>query len=80
VRLGFCKACKRQVSREAASCPGCGQPEPSQPVPDEILMLIARRHIIEAIKRIREVSRFDLREAKEFVEGLEQERRRTGPW
>ncbi|MBI3319197.1 MAG: hypothetical protein HYZ89_01225 [Candidatus Omnitrophica bacterium] len=45
--------CKRQVSREATSCHGCGQPEPYEPVPDDIRMLIARRNKIEAIVTIR---------------------------
>ncbi len=43
-------------------------------------MLITRDNKIEAIKQLRDISRLDLREAKEFVEELDQEHRRTGSW
>ena len=73
VPLGLCKTCKRAVSQEAKSCPACGQPEPYQPVPDDVRLLMGRGQKIQAIKQIQEVTGMGLKEAKEFVESLERQ-------
>ena len=70
IPMGFCKACKGKVSQEAKSCPHCGQPEPYQPFPDDIRLLVARGRKIEAIKKIRELMDMDLKDAKDFVDSL----------
>ncbi len=70
IPLGFCKTCKGKVSQEATSCPACGQPSPYQPVPDDVHLLVARGRQIEAIKRIRELTGWDLKASKAFVESI----------
>ena len=70
IALGFCKACKGRVSQEAKSCPHCGQPEPYQPLPDDIRLLVARGNKIEAIKRLRELTGMDLKDSKDFINAL----------
>jgi ribosomal protein L7/L12 len=76
IPVGFCKACQGRVSQEAKSCPHCGQPEPFQPVSDEVRLLVARGRTLEATKRVRELTGMDLKASKEFVESLEAFRRR----
>ena len=74
VPLGFCKTCKKPVSQEAQSCPHCGQPEPYEPVPDDVRLLLARKQTIQAIKRVQELTGMDLKASKDFVELLERQR------
>ena len=70
ILLGPCKACRSLVSQEAKACPKCGQPEPYQPWPDEIRLLISRGWTVEAIKRVRELTGLGLKEAKDVVDSL----------
>ena len=70
IPLGFCKTCKGKVSQEAKSCPACGQPEPWQPIPDEVRLLVARGRTLEAIKKIRQLTGMDLKASKEFIEAI----------
>jgi len=75
IRLGFCKACKGNVSEEAMACPKCGQPEPYEPLPADIDLLISRGLVIDAIKRVRELTGMDLKDSKDFVDAYAKERR-----
>ena len=69
-RLGFCKTCQGRVSSEAASCPHCGQPAPYQDVPEQVRLLALRGQQIEAIKKLRDLTGLDLKDAKEMVDAL----------
>ena len=70
IQVGFCKACRGQVSEEAKTCPRCGQPEPFETVPEEIRLLAVRGQAIEAIKKLRELTGLGLKEAKDVVDSL----------
>ena len=72
IPVGWCKACKGKVSQEAKSCPHCGQPEPYQPIPEDIQLLVSRGRTLEAIKRVRELTGMDLAASKELVESLRE--------
>jgi ribosomal protein L7/L12 len=74
-QIGFCKACKNKVSQDAKTCSRCSQPEPFQPLPDGIHLLVTRGNRIEAIKQLQELTGMDLKDSTEFVDGYDAQRR-----
>ncbi len=70
--LGWCICCGGRVSIEARTCPHCGQPDPydGEGWMAEVRNLVRQDKKIQAIKIVREYTKLDLKEAKEFVESL----------
>jgi hypothetical protein len=74
ILLGYCRCCSGKVSREAVTCPHCGQPSPYQFGDDgygEARAQLKQGNKITAIKLVREKSGMGLAEAKAFVESWE---------
>jgi Ribosomal protein L7/L12 C-terminal domain len=71
-KLGPCRTCKTQVSSEARSCPHCGQPFPFLDGLGEAECLLRSGNKIGAIKRVREITGLDLKDAKDLVESWEK--------
>ena len=61
-----------KVSREALTCPHCGQPFPFPEGFDGARLELRRGNKINAIKLVREITGMNLKEAKDLVDSWEQ--------
>ncbi len=71
VELGVCRCCGGKVSREAMTCPHCGQPAPFVEPFARAKWEFRRGNRIVAIKLVRETTNMGLKEAKELVDSWE---------
>lgn len=70
-KLGVCKSCRGKVSDEARTCPHCGQPDPyDEQWSASLRPFLDRGDLIGAIKLVREITGWGLKEAKDFVDGM----------
>jgi hypothetical protein len=72
IALGSCRTCGGKVSAEARTCPHCGQPFPFTDRFDGARLELNRGNKINAIKLVREITGWDLAEAKRLVDSWEK--------
>ena len=65
---GNCRSCNAPVSREAKTCPHCGQPDPFAEWVAEAQRELAQGRLSEAIQVVRDATGMGKTEAKYLVE------------
>jgi len=73
-RLAACICCGRSVSTEARMCAHCGQPEPSDQLRLAVQEFLRQEPKINAIKFVREQTGLGLKEARDYVERISENR------
>lgn len=71
--LSVCRCCNSPVSTAAVNCPRCGEPNPAIDLGEMNVAartLISQGKKIDAIKLVRELTGWGLKEAKDYVESL----------
>lgn len=67
-KLGICNSCQKGILQPAEVCPHCGASDSYYNLDGDLIKLIERGQLTDAMKRVMRLTGWDLKEAKDYLD------------
>ena len=69
-KLGICGNCQKGMTEDTGECPHCGEKNTYRSIDKELMKLMERGQMTDAIKRVMRLTGWEIKESREYLEGL----------
>ncbi|HKP54063.1 MAG TPA: zinc ribbon domain-containing protein [Chloroflexia bacterium] len=67
-KLGICTNCQKALVEPVETCPHCGEANTYKGIDDELIKLIERGQMTDAMKRVMRLTGWGLKESKDYLD------------